>query len=193
MTPDSDESPTGDAGGRATQPWPGNLGPAGLDAATPSPDASRPFRSVGFAVSTLGFEVARRFRETLQPLDIEPRDFALLRAVASAEGRSQQAVGESLRIAPSRMVAFVDMLQSRGLLERRLNADDRRTRALYLTGAGRDLLAKAFTVAQAGEQHLCAELTDDERTQLLELLARVGLRLGIPQGVHSAHAALARE
>lgn len=149
---------------------------------------SPPFRSVGFTLSTLGYEVSRRFHETLHPLGIEPRDFSLLRAVASEEGRSQQAVGESLKIAPSRMVAFVDQLESRGLLERRQNADDRRTRALHLTDAGRDLLQRAFALALATEVNLCADLTDAERTQLLELLGRVGHRLGIPPGVHAAHA-----
>jgi DNA-binding MarR family transcriptional regulator len=180
--------PAEEAGGHAGHPWPGKLGPAGLDAATPSPDSSPPFQSVGFTISTLGYEIARRFRDTLQPLEIEPRDFSLLRAVAAEEGRSQQAVGETLQIAPSRMVAFVDQLESRGLLERRQNADDRRTRALHLTDAGRDLLGRAFMLAVGVEREICAGLTSDERSQLLELLSRVAVRLDIGPGVHTAHA-----
>jgi DNA-binding MarR family transcriptional regulator len=188
MTPAPREPGTDDAAGRAAHPWPGRLGPAGLDAAVPAPDSSPPFHSVGFTISTLGYEVARRFRETLHPLGLEPRDFALLRAVAAHEGRSQQAVGETLQIAPSRMVAFIDQLESRGLLERRQNADDRRTRALHLTDEGRDLLARAFVLAVATEREICAELTSDERSRLLELLARVAVRLDVAPGVHSAHA-----
>ncbi|HWH09866.1 MAG TPA: MarR family transcriptional regulator [Solirubrobacteraceae bacterium] len=159
-----------------------------LDRSTPSVGSSPPFKSVGFTISTLGYEVSRGFRETLDPLGIEPRDFALLRAVAADEGRSQQVIGERLKIAPSRMVAFVDLLESRGLLERRQNADDRRTRALHLTDAGRDLLDRAFDLAVAYERSLCAELTDADRSQLLELLSRIGVRLGVPPGVHAAHA-----
>jgi DNA-binding MarR family transcriptional regulator len=132
--------------------------------------------------------VSRRFHDTLRPLGIEPRDFSLLRAVAADEGRSQQAVGETLQIAPSRMVAFVDQLESRGLLERRQNADDRRTRALHLTEAGRTLLGRAFSLALETERNLCAELSEPDRVQLLELLGRVGLQLGISPGVHAAHA-----
>ncbi|MGH2879628.1 MAG: MarR family transcriptional regulator [Solirubrobacteraceae bacterium] len=56
-------------------------------------------------------------------------------------GASQQAIGERLQIPPSRMVAFVDALEQRGLLERRANPEDRRARALYLTDEGRELLA----------------------------------------------------
>ena len=167
--------------------------PAGLAPAPPalaelSTVASTPFRAVGFTVSSIGYAVARRFRETLEPLELEPREFALLRAVSAAEGQSQQAIGGALQIPPSRMVAFVDALERRSLLERRHNPHDRRTRELYLTGAGRQLLKRAFTLASGLELDLCAELSTAEREQLLDLLQRVGAQLGLPAGVHAAHA-----
>ncbi len=94
----------------------------------------------------------------------------MLRVVGAAEGMSQQAAGERLQIPPSRMVAFVDALEARGLLERRHNPRDRRTRALYLTEQGRELLGRAFALAAELERRLCAQLSDAEREQLLELL-----------------------
>jgi DNA-binding MarR family transcriptional regulator len=153
-----------------------------------SPDSSAPFQAVGFVVSSVGYAVAKRFRATLAPLGLEPREFALLRAVGAAEGQSQQAVGERLQIPPSRMVAFVDGLEERSLLERRQNPHDRRTRALYLTTEGRALLERAFTLAFGLERDLCAELSDSEREQLLELLQRVALRVGLATGPDSTHA-----
>ena len=182
--------PAGDPPPSAAEdsPWPGDLVPAPAAGIPASPGSSVPFHSVGFTVSTIGYAVARRFREILAPLELEPREFALLRAVSASEGESQQAIGERLQIPPSRMVAFIDGLEQRGLLERRLNPDDRRTRALHLTDAGRDLLGRAFAVAVAHERDLCADLSDDEREQLLSLLERVGARIGLPPGVHAAHA-----
>lgn len=145
-----------------------------------------PFRAVGFALSSLGYAVARRFRATLAPLGLEPREFALLRAVAWAEGQSQQAIGERLQIPASRMVAFVDALEGRGLLERRPNPRDRRARALHLTDAGRELLARALELASGLEQHLCARMSGEQRELMLELLAGVGEQLGLRYGVHAA-------
>jgi DNA-binding MarR family transcriptional regulator len=167
-------------------PWPGKLAPASVDRLSASPDSSLPFRSVGFMISTTGYAVARRFRQILAPLALEPREFALLRAVGACEGRSQQAIGERLQIPASRMVAFIDALEARGLLERRQNQEDRRARALHLTDDGRSLLARAFALAGAHERELCAELSDEEREQLLDLLQRIGERLGLPPGVHAA-------
>ena len=163
------------------------------DVAVPSPE--RPLRSVGFTISTTGYAIARRFRELLAPFGLEPREFALLRSVAASEGNSQQAIGERMNIAPSRMVAFVDSLERRGLLERRQNPDDRRARALFLTDAGREQLGRAFQVAGEHERTLSQDLTDEEREQLLGLLARVGAHLGIPGDLHDAvpHSALRDE
>jgi len=154
-------------------------------------DLAPPFHSVGFTISTLGYAVSRRFHEALAPLQLEPREFALLRAVGVAEGYSQQAIGERLQIPPSRMVAFIDALEARGLIERRHNPEDRRTRALHLTEAGHELLGRAIGRAMEFERSLCAGLSAAERDELLALLQRVGAELGLPPGVHAAHAALA--
>jgi len=143
-------------------------------------------RSVGFTLSSLGFAVAQRFTETLAPVGLEPKEFALMRAVSAAEGRTQQALAGALEIPASRMVALVDALEERGLIERRHNPRDRRARELYLTPSGTELLGRAFTLAAGLEGELCAGLSGAEREQLLELLQRVGAALGVPPGVHAA-------
>lgn len=155
-----------------------------------APNRHPPFRTVGFTLSSLGYAVSRRFQATLAPLRLEPREFALLRAVAAAEGQSQQSLGERLQIPASRMVAFVDALQERGLLERRANPQDRRAHALHLTDAGNELLERATTEAIAFERDLCAELDGEERERLLDAMERVGRRLGQEPGTHAAHSAL---
>src|SRR5215472_9436451 len=98
-----------------------------------SPEGTARPQSVGFLLSALGWRQARWFREVLEPHGLEPREFAILRGLAGAEGLSQQAVSTILGIPPSRMVGHVDALEASGLVERRLNAGDRRTRAVHLT------------------------------------------------------------
>jgi DNA-binding MarR family transcriptional regulator len=152
-----------------------------------------PARSVGFTLSSLGFAISGRFVQTLAPLALEPREFALLRAVHAAEGRTQQSIAASLQIPASRMVAFVDALEARGLMQRRSNPRDRRARALHLTDSGVELLDRAIARAAELELELCAGMSDQEREVLLELLQRVGAALGVPAGVHAASSTPARE
>jgi DNA-binding MarR family transcriptional regulator len=150
------------------------------DAATP------PFRSVGFMLSTLGYAVSRRFHRVLAPLELEPSEFAVLRAVGFSEGQSQHALADWLHISPSRMVAIVDQLEARTLLERRPQPGDRRVRTLHLTPEGRKLLAQAFRLAKQLEQRISEPLSDKERAQLLDLLERVAEGLELQPGAHAA-------
>src|SRR3954454_17694466 len=99
--------------------------------------ATPPFQSAAFLLSTLGFTVSRRFHEMLGPLELEPGEFALLRAVAASDGERQNALAERLHISPSWMVAIVDQLERRALVERTPHARDRRVRHLHLTAAGK--------------------------------------------------------
>lgn len=145
--------------------------------------------SVAFLLSRLGFEaggeMGRALRETV---DLELRQFGLLRLLAEADGHSQRALGAMLRIPPNRMVALVDDLERKGLIERRSHPEDRRAYAVSLTEAGRSTLAKAFAAAVSVEADICSPLDDEERTQLLGLLTKLAVarnsREGAVPGVH---------
>lgn|SRR5512133_575015 len=148
--------------------------------------ADGPFQAVGFLLSQLGFQVSRHFAERLAPLDLNPRSFALLRHIDAAEGQSQHNLADALRLPPSRMVALLDDLEERTLVERRAHPTDRRARALYLTPAGRRLLETARKVGAEHEAELCADLEPGERAELLELLGRIAASQGLAAGVHPA-------
>ena len=146
------------------------------------------FRSAAFMLSSLGFTVSRRFHEVLGPLELEPGEFALMRAVSANDGEPQNALAERLHISPSWMVAIVDQLERRGLLERRPHARDRRVRNLHLTLAGKRLLKQAERRAQRFDRQVSDPLTEPELQQLLDLLQRVAAGLDLQPG--AAHAAL---
>jgi DNA-binding MarR family transcriptional regulator len=133
----------------------------------------RPPGSVGLLLSQVGRSVAHGFHARLEALGLDPRQYLLLQAVGASPAQSQQAVGSSLRIPPSRMVGLVDSLEARGLLERVPNPADRRVHALRLTAAGRGLLARAEPLAEAYEAEVCAPLDQNEQATLAELLTRI--------------------
>jgi DNA-binding MarR family transcriptional regulator len=145
-----------------------------------------PFRSVAFMLSSLGYAVSRRFHQMLGPLELEPGEFALLRAVAANEGESQHALAERLHISPSWMVAIVDELERRELLERKPHARDRRVRNLHLTAVGKKLLKRAEARAQRFDRQVGAPLDETELQQLLALLDRVAAGLELKPGAHAA-------
>jgi DNA-binding MarR family transcriptional regulator len=156
--------------------------PSGVEDAS----CTEPGAGVGFLISQLGYVISTRFRATLAPLGLEPRQFLVLRHVARTRGLSQHALGQALRIPASRMVGIVDTLEQRGLVERRANPRDRRARALFLTEAGGRMLEDAFRIAVGHERAVTAGLSAEERDQLLSLLRRLDVARELVPGVHPA-------
>lgn len=158
--------------------------PEPVEGAVGSPIPERPPQAVGFLLSQLGFETSDRFGKLMSEVDLEPRQFALMRAIEAFDGRSQNSVGEWLRIPPSSMVSVIDHLEERGLVERRPHPTDRRSRTLHLTAQGRAVLHRATELAMGLEQTICEGFDLDRRSELLEMLVKVADNLGLVQGLH---------
>ena len=141
-------------------------------------------QAVGFLLSQLGFETARRFGLLMAEVDLEPRQFALMRGIDAYAGQSQNTIAGWLRIPPSSMVAVVDHLEARGLVERRPHPSDRRSRTLHITAQGRTVLARATELAMGLELTICRGLEAGERQALLDRLVVVADNLGLVQGLH---------
>jgi DNA-binding MarR family transcriptional regulator len=141
----------------------------------------RPPPGVRFLLVQLGFHSARGLATRLAPLGLEPRHYGVLRTVAALEGQTQQAVGSRLRLAPPRMVALIDDLEARELVERRRNPSDRRAYGLFLTRRGRDRLNQALDAAESEQDALLACLDHDQRDELERLLVRVAEQQGLTE------------
>ncbi|GAA4986997.1 MarR family winged helix-turn-helix transcriptional regulator [Pseudonocardia tropica] len=146
--------------------------------------ATTPRAGSAFLLAQLGAHAAARFADRVAALELTPPQAGLLRAVASGPGRSQQALASHLGMPPSRLVAVVDELAGRDLLERRRNPQDRRLHALHLTAAGERAIARIGQVARAHDDDLLAVLDADDRATLHALLTRVAADQGLTPGVH---------
>jgi DNA-binding MarR family transcriptional regulator len=140
--------------------------------------------SVAFLLSQVGIYASQRFARRIAEIDLHPPLFRVMNVVDAAEGLSQQAIAEAIGAPPSRMVAIVDELEQRGLLERRPHPGDRRVRALYLTAAGRRLLARGRRIAMEHEEELMRGLGETDRSRLVSLLQKVVEEQEIGRGVH---------
>ncbi|HEY3609516.1 MAG TPA: MarR family transcriptional regulator [Pseudonocardiaceae bacterium] len=143
-----------------------------------------------FLLAQLGAHAAQRFAERIAELELTPPQTGLLRCVAQRPGQSQQVIAGQLGTTPSRLVALVDGLQQRGLIERRRNPGDRRHYALHLTDAGRRCMASIGQAVRQHEDALCAGLSAAERAQLQALLARLATGQGLATLAHPGYGSL---
>jgi DNA-binding MarR family transcriptional regulator len=145
------------------------------------------YGGLAFLLSQVGAHSSGRFAERLVPLGLKPPHVGILAIIGGTDGLSQQALGERLGVFPSRLVGLLDELERLGLVERRDSPADRRSYALYLTGAGRSSLEQLQGIAREHQEALCAALDAGERTQLAELLARIAAEQGLTPGVHPGY------
>jgi DNA-binding MarR family transcriptional regulator len=140
--------------------------------------------TLAFLLSQVGIHASRQFAEKIAAVDLNPPLFRVLNLVDAAEGQSQQAIGAAIDVPASRMVALVDELEQRGLVERRPNPSDRRVRALYLTRKGRNALARGREIASEHEQALTRGMNSADRKRLVGLLQKIVDEQAIGKGVH---------
>jgi DNA-binding MarR family transcriptional regulator len=140
-----------------------------------------------FLLAQVGAHAASQFAERLGVLELTPPDAGILRLLRIAAGLSQQELAAKLQLHPSRMVAIVDNLEKRGLVERRANPDDRRLYSLYLTQAGGEALERIGRVAREHQNALLSSLSKEERDTLATLLLRIADQQGLVRGVHPGY------
>jgi DNA-binding MarR family transcriptional regulator len=141
-------------------------------------------QTLAFLLSQVGIHASRRFAERIAAVDLNPPLFRVLNLVAAAEGESQQAIGAAIEIPASRMVALVDELEQRGLVERRPKPEDRRVRALFLTPAGRRCLTRGRKIAKEHEAELTKGMSATDRALLVSMLRQIVDRQALGKGVH---------
>jgi DNA-binding MarR family transcriptional regulator len=149
--------------------------------------AGSPPLGAAFLLAQLGAHATARYAEKVASLDLDPAQTGVLHLIGRQPGGSQQALASRLGVAASRVVALVDGLESRGLLERRRSATDRRNYELHLTEQGQQLLGQLRLVAQAHEHDITAALSGEERSRLVDLLRRIADQPGLLPGVHPGY------
>ncbi len=153
-------------------------GPPGMHAALT--------RHTGFLISRVGLLAQRRFAERMETLGLTPRMWGALNVLDAEGAITQHALCQGVGMDPSSMVATLDELEAKGLVQRRQHPTDRRAHALHLTAKGRKTLLAGRKLARISQEELLAPLSAHERDELHDLLLRVataGNALGeAPQG-----------
>jgi DNA-binding MarR family transcriptional regulator len=128
---------------------------------------------IAFLMTRLGSRQANAFAELLRPLELRPKQFAIMNLVDLADGPSQQQVGAAMELDPSGLIGTIDELEERGWLERRRSSSDRRRHSLFLTATGSDKLAEGRWAARRRAEELTSPLSERERGTLLNLLKKL--------------------
>jgi DNA-binding MarR family transcriptional regulator len=128
--------------------------------------------------------LARRFHQicaaiiadTVADADLSALQFAVFPYLSEGTGEpgiDQNGIAARLGIDRNNTSLLLDQLESKGLVERRVNGADRRARMLYLTPKGEKLYARLYRPTRVANDRILAPLAPNERALFLDMLIRL--------------------
>ena len=133
---------------------------------------------LGWLLGTLLRAYLKGAAEAVTELPGGPRGYQVLSIAADGAGRNQAGIAEHLGVDRTVMTYLLDDLENAGLIERRPDPADRRSRQIVLTATGeRRRTTLAARIAEV-EASLLADLTGPESAQLRALLRRAAAVAG---------------
>jgi DNA-binding MarR family transcriptional regulator len=126
---------------------------------------------LGYRLRVAQQAVFRDFARSIP--EASPGRVGILLLIDANPGVTQSRLAQAVGIERSTMVGVLHVLQARELIERR-RGEDRRTNGLWLTRAGRALVASLKQRIRIHERRVASRLSAAERAQLLAMLEKLG-------------------
>jgi len=134
----------------------------------------------GLLPELLGYELRRAqirvfqdFADALGGHDLTPGHFGILVLLSRNPGISQTKLAKAVGVERSTLGEVIEKLDSRGLLDRKPSAADRRSLAVRLSSKGEEFLEQVVPMVRAHEDNIAGDLSAIERATLLDLLGRL--------------------
>jgi len=125
---------------------------------------------LGYRLRVAQQAVFRDFARSIP--EASPGRAGILLLIDANPGVTQSRLAQAVGIDRSTLVGVLHALQARELIERR-RGEDRRTNGLWLTRAGRILVASLKQRIRVHERRVASRLNPVERVQLLALLEKL--------------------
>jgi DNA-binding MarR family transcriptional regulator len=125
---------------------------------------------LGYLLKHAQLRYAEMTSAAFAPLGIRPHEWAALNCLDEQHELSQKEVAELLGIDRTTMVALVDELQGKGLVQRRPQPEDRRKNVVTLTIEGRTMLRRGALLADDCERRFLAVLDHPDAEHLKQAL-----------------------
>jgi len=129
---------------------------------------------IGYNLRKAQTAVFQDFSRSLRKCSITPGQFGVLVLIQANAGLNQTSLAKALGIDRSTVVAVIDKLEGRGLVDRTPAPTDRRSYALQLSDQGATLLHEARDLVATHEARIAKDLSAGEQSQLISLLSRLG-------------------
>ena len=131
------------------------------------------FRRIGWAQRQAGENWVRE-------RDLSQSQAFVLGYLVQNPGTIQRDIARVSRTSAASVSSLLQGLERRGLIDRRTEGADERTKRVFATDAGGELIAGFAEAMHAADDIILAPLSGDEKATLLALLAKIAAELPQP-------------
>lgn len=128
--------------------------------------------SIGFLTRLAQVRTYETFFEDLGAHGLRPGEFSTLLMISRNPGIRQGVLAQTLRIKPAHMTKLIRAFEDRGLVDRTIPDNDRRSVQLSLTPAGREFIDEHRPAFARHEINLRSTLSASELRTLKQLLRK---------------------
>lgn len=133
-------------------------------------------QSLGFLLRIAQVQVFEFFFEDLGKIGLRPGEFSVLWVIHSNPGVRQGVVAQRMRIKRAHMTKMIRSFEDRGLVQRSIPPEDRRSVELRLTKAGEDFINAHKEKFFSHDDRRPSSLTPAEHARFIALLQKyIGL------------------
>ncbi len=137
------------------------------------------------AIIATARELRAAFDERLSVLDLNLSQATLLAYVTDFGSSTQTELAEMVGLGRAATGTMIDQLESRGLVERRPDPDDRRVWLVATTTTGEILVDRFYELDQGLRAEFRQGISRADRHQLTELLDRLSVNIAAARGNHA--------
>ncbi|HEX6897009.1 MAG TPA: MarR family transcriptional regulator [Bryobacteraceae bacterium] len=146
-----------------------------MPARDPNPNADTSGIRVWLILRKAAKAVEQNAISSVSRLGLGLSDFAVLELLLHKGPQPVNVIGKKVLLTSGSITTAVDRLESRKLVRRAGDPNDRRSRIVALTASGRDLIEKAFGQHAADMETTLDVLAPAERATLVRLLKKAGM------------------
>jgi MarR family transcriptional repressor of mepA len=131
-------------------------------------------------VRWIGWAQRKAGDEWIRERDLTHEQAFALGYVEQNPGSIQRDIAQLTRTSAASVSSLLSGLETRGLIERRTEPGDERSKRVYATEAGAELIAGFGDAMASADETILAPLDDAERAALHELLTKITSQLPQP-------------
>lgn len=130
-------------------------------------------QSAGYLMNHIARQFAILLNEGLKPLGLSPAQFPILLTLWESDGLSQNELVEIADVAQATIANTLSRMERDGLIERRENPNDARSRLIFLTDRAKGLQESATHIAQNINAGALSALSADEQAAFVAMMGKV--------------------